>query len=172
MVLHSPDSEMTRSLVTAALLGTLLMAAQLALAVLPNIELVSFLIILYALVYQKRVFTIIYVFVFLEGALFGFGLWWVNYLYVWSVLAFVVLLLRKNQSVLVWAVVAGAFGMSFGALCALPYLIAGGPGAAFSYWVAGIPFDLLHAAGNFVLTLALFRPMHRLLERLTAPIKN
>ena len=60
---------------------------------------------------------------------------------------------------------SGGFGLSFGALCALPYL-AGGPWAAFSYWAAGIPFDLLHGLGNFFLALFLGRPLCLLLKRL------
>ena len=44
----------------------------------------------------------------------------------------------------------------------MPYL-AGGPWAALSYWVAGIPFDLVHCGGNFFLTLALEGPLCRLL---------
>ena len=57
------------------------------------------------------------------------------------------------------------FGSLDGALDALPYL-AGGPMAALSRWVAGIPFDLLHCAGNFVLALALERPLYQVLVRL------
>ena len=72
---------------------------------------------------------------------------------------------RRERSPLLWAAAGGAFGLSFGALCALPYL-AGGPWAAFAYWTAGIPFDLLHCAGNFSLTLALERPLYTLLAKL------
>ena len=72
---------------------------------------------------------------------------------------------RRERSPLLWAAAGGAFGLSFGALCALPYL-AGGPWAAFTYWTAGIPFDLLHCAGNFCLTLALERPLYTLLAKL------
>ena len=71
----------------------------------------------------------------------------------------------RERSPLFWAAACGAFGLSFGALCALPYL-AGGPWAALSYWVAGIPFDLLHCGGNFCLTLALERPLYTLLAKL------
>jgi len=31
--------------------------------------------------------------------------------------------------------------------------------------VAGIPMDLLHGGGNFVMTLALFQPLYRVMER-------
>ena len=156
----------TYRLVIMAALSAILLIGQLGMAFLPNIEVVSTLIILYTLSYKKLVFPILYTFVLLEGVVFGFGIWWVSYLYIWSILAFIVLALRKMDSALLWAVVSGAFGLSFGALCAIPYLISGGLYAAFSYWSAGIPYDILHCAGNFVLTLVLYRPLSALLKRL------
>ena len=65
----------------------------------------------------------------------------------------------ENDSALIWAVAAALHGLCFGALCAIPYFFAGGPAMAFSYWVSGVPFDLAHCAGNFVLTLVLYKPL-------------
>lgn len=151
---------------TSGLLGAILLIGQVGLSFLPNIEIVSTLVIVYALTLKRRVFPIIYVFVLLEGLVFGFGVWWVSYLYIWSVLALLALAFQKMDSALFWAVLSGAFGLSFGALCAIPYLISGGIGAAFSYWASGIPFDILHCAGNFALTLALYRPLIRTFQKM------
>lgn len=157
----------SRRVVLCATLAALMTALQAAMAPLPNIEPVSLLVLVYALVFGRDVFYIIYTFVLLEGLLYGFHLWWVTYLYIWTLWALAVLLISRgrDRGPLLWAVASGAFGLSFGALCALPYL-AGGPWAAFSYWTAGIPFDLLHCAGNFCLTLALERPLYTLLTKL------
>lgn len=154
----------SRRVVLCALLAAVMTALQAVMAPLPNIEPVSLLILVYTLVFGRQVFYIIYTFVLLEGLLYGFHLWWVTYLYIWTLWALVVLLMRgkKERSPLVWAVASGAFGLSFGALDAIPYL-AGGPAAAFSRWVAGIPFDLLHCGGNFFLALTLERPLYQLL---------
>lgn len=165
-------------IVTMGLLSAILLIGQLGMAFLPNIEPVSFLIIAYTLVYKKRVFPIIYAFVILEGLIFGFGIWWVSYLYIWSILALLVLLLQKTDSAILWAVIAGAYGLAFGALCSIPYLISGGPGAALTYWAAGIPYDILHCAGNFVITLVLYHPVLHVLKKLHAsqleklPVRN
>lgn len=153
---------------TMGVLSAVLLIGQLGMSFLPNIEPITCLIMIYTLVYKKQVFPMIYTFVILEGMVFGFGVWWVSYLYIWTILAGITLLLQKNQSVLLWAVVAGGFGLLFGALCAVPYLLAGGPAAAFSYWAAGIPYDIIHCAGNFVITLAVFQPVLRILKRLHA----
>ncbi|MBM6829283.1 hypothetical protein H9X85_06475 [Anaerotignum lactatifermentans] len=147
------------------LMTAFLFLGQVLLSFLPNIELVSLLILLYTLCLGRKVFLVIYCFVFLEGFLYGFGIWWFSYLYVWSILAALVYFFRKNDSALFWAILSGFFGLAFGALCALPYLAAGGWAAAFSYWVSGLGFDLVHCAGNFVLTLILYRPLRALLAR-------
>lgn len=156
------------NLATMGMLSALLVTGQLGMAFLPNIEPVTFLIIVYTLVYQKRVFPVIYAFVLVEGLIFGFGIWWGSYLYIWSILAVITLFLRKNDSAVLWAVVAGAFGLLFGALCAIPYLISGGIGAAVAYWTAGIPYDIIHCAGNFAITLVLYRPVLKVLKKLRA----
>lgn len=163
------DRISTKELVTMAFLGAILLAAQVALAPLPNIEVVSLLIYIYAQVYRKKVFFIIYMFVILEGCIYGFGLWWLGYLYVWSILAAIVLLLKEGQqrkSVLLSSVVLGAYGLAYGFLFAIPYFIVSGTSAGIAYWVAGIPFDLMHCAGNVVSALLLYKPLRELLGRL------
>lgn len=156
-----------RRLALLGILTAVLLGGQVALAALPNVEIVSLLVILYALLLGRQAFLVVYAFVLLEGCLYGFGLWWVSYLYVWSILAGIALVLRRMKApALFWAVVSGFFGLGFGALCALPYLVTGGPAAALSYWLAGLGFDLVHCIGNFLVCLLLFRPLHRLLEQL------
>ena len=75
-------------------------------------------------------------------------------------------LFRGMESRLGWAILSGAYGLSFGALCALVYLPIGGPAMFVATWVAGIPFDLLHCAGNFAMALLLFQPCRRVLTAL------
>lgn len=157
----------SRRVVLCGLLAALTAVLQVAMSPLPNIEPVSLLILVYALVFGRDVFYIVFTFILLEGLVFGFHLWWFSYLYAWPLWALAVLWIGRGQerSPLTWAAACGAFGLSFGALFALPYL-AGGPWAALSYWIAGIPFDLLHCAGNFCLTLALEGPLYRALARM------
>ena len=159
--------ENNKELVSMGFLSAILLIGQVGMSYLPNIEIVSLLIYIYTQVYRKKVFFIIYVFVFLEGCIYGFGLWWFGYLYIWSVLALIVLWSGKQQtSVIMTAVILGAYGLSFGMLYALPYFIAGGWAAGFSYWVSGIPFDLLHCAGNVAVSLICYRPLRTLLGKL------
>lgn len=150
-----------QELVAAGLLAALLYAQQVLLSGLPNIHLTALLVMLYAVCLPRLAMPAVAVFILLEGITYGFGIWWVSYLYVWPLLVAVVWYLRRCESAVVWAVLGGVFGLCFGALCSLPYLFAGGPSAALAYWIAGIPFDLAHCVGNFVLTLLLWKPLHR-----------
>lgn len=148
------------------ILGALTFAAKVAMSLLPNIEPVSLLVMLYAVIFGRKCVFPIYLYVTMEILFYGIQLWNINYLYVWAILALVAWLLRNQQSPVVWALVSGIFGLLFGALCAPVYLFTGGPGFALSWWVSGIPFDVMHCAGNFVMALVLFVPLRRLLSRL------
>lgn len=145
---------------TAALLAVLLVAAKYALDAVPNVELVSLLLILYTLEFPGLVLPALYTYVMLYGLMYGMGVWWFPQWYVWLVLVGAARLLRRCDSAVLWAVVSGAFGLSYGALYAVSYAVLnGGIAAGFAWWVAGIPFDLLHCAGNFAAALLLYRPL-------------
>lgn len=153
----------SRRLAEDGLLTAILFALQISLSYLPNIELVSLFVILYTLVLGKRVIPILLAFSLLEGLLYGFGIWWVSYLYVWPILSGFAWLLKKYHfpDWGFWFLSCG-FGLCFGFLCSIPYL-SGGLGAALSWWIAGIPFDLLHGIGNLAVAFVLFRPFKRIL---------
>lgn len=155
----------TRELVTFSLLAGLMMAVQVLLAGLPNIEMVSLLVVLITRKYGAKALLPLYGFVLLEGLLYGFGTWFINYLYVWTVLWGITMLLRDMDSVFGWTAVLTGYGLLFGALCSLLYLFMGGIPMMMSYFISGIPFDLLHGAGNAAVALALFKPLDRVFQR-------
>ena len=61
-----------------------------------------------------------------------------------------------------WAAAGGGFGLLFGLFFSLIYLLAGGIPTALAWWIAGIPFDILHGVSNFILIRILFQPLDRL----------
>lgn len=136
-----------------------------ALAFIPNVELVSLLVILFTLYFGKKILFVIPAFILLEGTIYGFGLWWIMYLYVWPLLALLTYLFRKMESVWGWAILSGAFGLAFGALCSIPYIVLSGPKAAFAWWVSGIPFDIIHCVSNFIICLVLFKPLSNAMKK-------
>ena len=165
--------EKIRDIVLTAMMSAILFGVQVALAFLPNIELVSLLVIIFSHVFGYKVFIMIYIFAVAEGLTYGFGTWWVCYLYVWTILAAAALFLRRIQSPYIWAFISGLYGLLFGFLCAVTYLFIGGPQMMFSYWIAGIMFDVTHCAGNFFVALVLYKPVKSVLLKLYKhPVKK
>lgn len=129
-----------------------------------NIEIVSTLIVVYTCIFGLSTLIPVNVFVFVEIAIYGFEIWTVNYLYIWTVLVLVAFPFRSFRSPFLWAMIAGIYGLAFGALCAIPYFFIGGVGAAISYWIEGLRMDFFHCAGNFALTLIFYKPLYKLIE--------
>ena len=152
------------------MLGSLTFAAKVAMAGLPNIEPVSLFVMLYAVVFGRKCIYPIYTYVVMEFLCYGIHLWSINYLYVWIILAVIAWLLRDMKNPIVWALLSGGFGLLFGLFCTPVYLVSGGIGYAVSWWISGVPFDLMHAGGNFVMALVLFVPLRKLLTRLYSRI--
>ena len=151
-------------LVLSGLMGALLVVSKQAMSGLPNIEPVTLLIILFALELPRETPGAITVFLVLQGVLYGFGLWWAMYLYVWYLLAFLARLLRRMDHALGWAVFSGLYGLCFVLLFAAVYLVAKTPAFALSWWLSGLSYDAMHGVGNFALMLLLYRPLRTALR--------
>lgn len=157
----------TKDVVFIGMISALLISVQVALSFLPNIELVTLFIILCTLVYGWKAFFIVLVFNLAQLLIYGFGIWWINYLYVWPLLILVVKLFYTKDSPLFWAILSAFYGLAFGALCSVVYLFMGGIRTAAAYWTSGIIFDLVHCFWNFILTLVLYRPLRQILNRIS-----
>ena len=131
----------------------------------PNVELTSFWVIMFTLYFGKKIAYVIPTFIVIEGLLFGFGLWWIMYLYLWPLLALVTWKFRKMNSAWSWAVVSGMFGLLFGFFGAFPYVVTSGIPTAIAWWIQGIPWDITHGVANFALMLVLFRPIRNVMNR-------
>ncbi len=153
------------------ILGALMFALQVVMAPLPNIEPVSLLVMLFAVTFGWKSLYCVYTFVVMEILFHGLGLWNINYLYVWTVLAFAAILLRNMEQPLAWAMVSGVFGLCFGALCGIVDIFIGGIGYAVTKWISGIPFDLMHCGGNFAIALVMWKPLRELLKKLYTKIR-
>ncbi|MEE1035751.1 MAG: hypothetical protein U0L15_01445 [Oscillospiraceae bacterium] len=157
-----------REVVLFGVLGALTFAAKYAMSFLPNIEPVSLMVMLFVVVFGRKWVYPVYLYIAMEILFYGISLWNINYLYIWAVLALAAGCMKKMQHPLGWAILSGAFGLLFGALCGIVDIFIGGFGYALTKWISGIPFDIAHCAGNFVIALLLFVPMRRLLEKLYA----
>lgn len=153
-------------MVLFALLGAFTFAAKYVMSFLPNIEPVSLMVMLFAVVFGKKWVYPVYLYVMMEILFYGISLWNINYLYIWAVLAIAACCLRNMHSRLGWAVLSGVFGLMFGALCGIVDIFIGGFGYAVTKWISGIPFDIMHCGGNFFIALVMFDPLRKLMEKL------
>ena len=155
-----------REVVLFGVLGALTFGLKFVMAPFPNIEPVSLLVMLFGAVFGWKALYPVYLYVTMEILFYGISLWNIYYLYIWAILLVMAIFMGKTEKSLPWAIVSAVFGLMFGALCAIADVFIGGFGYAIAKWVSGIPFDLLHCGGNFVMALVLFCPLRRVLERL------
>ena len=162
-MLNRPPRRLTLSageVTLFGLLGAATYAAKVAMAGMPNV------VMLFAVTFGWKAVFPIYVYVSMEFFLYGIQLYSISYLYIWLVLAAAAWLLRGMTHPVGWALLSGVFGLLFGLLCAPVCLFTAGLHGAIVWWINGIPFDVIHCAGNFGIALVLFCPLRRLLERL------
>ena len=153
-------------MVLFGMLAALTFALQVVMGPLPNIEPVSLLVMLFAVTFGWTALYPVYIFVVMEVLYYGISLWNLYYLYVWAVLAVAAILMRNVQSPILWALLSAVFGLLFGALCGITDAFVGGFAFAVSKWAMGIPFDVTHCVGNFVIAIVLFQPLRKLLHKL------
>ena len=79
----------SRDVATVGLMVAVIEVCKFFMQGLPNIEMTSFLIILFTLHFGPLVIYAVPVFILIEGMLYGVNLWWIMYLYTWPLLALV-----------------------------------------------------------------------------------
>ncbi|MBR2353399.1 MAG: hypothetical protein IKA76_02725 [Clostridia bacterium] len=163
--------EKTRQMIVFSMLGTIMFVSKIVMEALPNFHLVGALVMIYTLVYRTRALIPIYVYVFLTGLYGGFQVWWLPYLYIWTVLWGITMLLPKRMpmkiAIPVYVAVCTFHGLCYGILYA--------PAQAWFFglswkqtvaWiVAGFPFDVMHGIGNFIVGFLIY-PLSTLLKKL------
>lgn len=160
-----------REMIIFSMLGTIMFCSKLVMEALPNIHLIGALTMIYTLVYKKKALYPIYIFAVLTGLYGGFGLWWVPYLYIWTILWGMTMLLPKDLSpklgAVIYPIVCSLHGLAYGILYAPAQALLFGLDleGMIAWIVAGLPFDLLHAGGNLAAGL-LILPLTKLLYKL------
>lgn len=160
----------THTLVLMALLTALLETAKMAMASIPNVEPVTLLLIVYTLYFGWKTLGIVAGYIILETLVWGFNLWVFMYMYIWPFLVFLVMKLKKWDSRMTFTILAAFFGLFFGAMCALVYYPIGGLNMMVTWWIAGIPYDILHGIGNFWMVFLLYKPVCRVMNHFLVKI--
>ncbi len=171
-VFTGSSSESTNSLdvydiVLVGILSATLTAGKMALAFVPNVEIVTLLFILYTVTLglKKALLTAI-IFSTIEIFIYGFSTWVLGYYFIWPALILITWVLRKTvNSEYGYAIIGGLFGLCFGMFFAVFESIFYGWAYGFSYWVRGIPMDILHGVSNFIIILLLYKPLSKILKK-------
>ena len=148
--------------------------AKLALAALPNIEIITLLIGLYGYVFGWYGVLASLVFVSIEPLIYGFGTWVISYYIYWPIVALTFMLLGKLKIKNRWLLTLTALVLTFffGVLTSLVDvgLLSGNFDRFFYrfalYYVRGIIFYVIQLACNAVLFPLAFNFLARKLDRI------
>lgn len=157
-------------IIALIMLGVVLNVFDWILMLLPNIELVTPLLIIYTYKFGAKALISAYVYAFIEIATHGFNVWNVMYLYVWAILVLIVWPLTKIKSkriaTPIVAFTAGVYGLAFGTLCSIPFWFLNGQAFALAWIAKGLSFDIIHAVSNFATTLVLYIPLCKVMDKI------
>ena len=155
------------------MLGALMFCSKIIMELLPNVHLLGMLTMVYTVAFRKKALIPIYIYVLINGLYAGFSAWWIPYIYIWTVLWLVTMLLPRKMPVraaqIVYPIVCSLHGFAFGILYApAQALIYGFNFSQTVAWVvSGFPFDLIHGISN-IFTGMLVLPLASVLKRLMA----
>lgn len=160
-----------------AMLGALMYISKWLMEFLPNIHLIGVIIVAITVVYRKKALYPIYIFVLISGLLGGFSSWWIPYLYIWTVLWGMTMLLPKKlpkkAEPIIYMVVCSLHGFLYGVLYAPAQALMFGLDfkGMIAWIVAGFPFDITHGISNLLCGILIVPLIHaiRLAEK---TIKN
>lgn len=163
-----------RETVILSLLGALMACSKMLTEFLPNFHFLAMLTIAYTVVFRAKALYAILVYIMLIGLLYGMGIWWLPYFYLWPILWGVTMLLPKKMStkvaVPVYMATACLHGLLYGTMYA-PYqaLMFGLDFKGMIAWiVAGLPWDFVHGIGNLFVSILTVPMIHVLKQAIKA----
>jgi energy-coupling factor transport system substrate-specific component len=153
------------------MLGALMFCSKIIMEALPNIHLLGMLTMVLTLTFRWRALIPIYIYVMLNGLFAGFNAWWVPYLYIWTILWAITMVLPKRMPnwlcMVIYPIVCSLHGFAFGILYA--------PAQALFFdlsfeetlvWIStGAVFDTIHGISNFLVGFLIF-PFSKLMIKL------
>ena len=160
-----------REIAVFAMLGAVMYASKMLMEIAPNVHLLGVFTIAFTVVYRKKALYPIYTYILLNGIFCGFAMWWIPYLYIWTILWGVTMLLPKQMPKkirpFVYMVVCASHGFLYGTLYAPAQAILFGLDfrGMVAWIVTGLPWDFVHGVSNFFCGI-LIVPIITLLNRL------
>ena len=137
------------------MLASLMYASKMIMEAFPNIHLLGVFVIALTVVYRKKALYPLYIFVLMIGLFNGFNTWWIPYLYIWTILWGITMLLPKEMpkkvAPIVYMIVCALHGFLYGTLYAPFQALAFGLdfNGMVTWIITGLPFDMIHGISNF-----------------------
>lgn len=161
-----------REITVFSMLSAVMFVSKVIMEGIPNVHLLGTFVVAFTLTYRAKALFPIYGYVLVNGIWEGFNPFgWLPELYLWLILWGAVMLLPKKMpkviAPIVYMVISGLHGLLFGVFYAPVYALFTGMGweRVWLWVLAGLPFDLIHGIGNFVLG-TLIIPIASLLNKL------
>lgn len=155
-------------IVLVAFLSALLVVAKEVLSIIPNVEVVTLLLLVYTrLLGYKKTLYITIIFTTIQAIIYPPHFWIITYYLVWPILVIVGAgLFKINATTGVLAIFAALFGLAFGAFDSLILSFVYGFHTFVPIWLRGLPWDLVHGFSNYLTVLLLFEPLRKNLKKL------
>ena len=171
---RSNVTSVAKRVATVGIAAATLECGKLALAAIPNVEVVTLLTAIYGYTFGVWGVLASVVFVCIEPLIWGFGSWFITYLIYWPLLAvtFAILGRLRIRSRILLTATALVSTLFFGVLSSLVDvgLFMGYFDRFFYrfgiYYMRGIAFYAIQLATNAVIFPMLFIPMHRMLKKI------
>ena len=166
-----------RQIALFGVLGALTFGLKVAMSLLPNIEPVSLMVMLFAVVFGWKGLYPVYLYVLMEVMLYGINFWNINYLYIWAVLWGATMLIPRKLPVKVRCVLYPALcslhGFAFGILYAPAQALIYGYNfeQAVAWVAAGFPFDIIHGISNLAAGTLIFSLSELLIKLYNGKVK-
>ena len=165
-------------MVLFAMFAALMFTSKIIMEAFPNIHLLGMLTMLLTVVFRAKALIPIYLYVIVQGIYAGFAPWWVPFIYIWTVLWGITMLLPKKMpkwlAPIVYAAVCGLHGFGFG-LWWIPSqmaLMGFSFEQALIWWQFGFyTADIPHGIGNLVGS-TLIVPLVTLIRKLDKRLKT
>ena len=151
--------------------AALMFCSKIIMEALPNIHLLGMLTMVLTVSFRAKALIPIYLYVLLNGIYAGFNLWWVPYLYIWTILWGLTMFVPRNISpklaCIIYPTICAFHGFAYGTLYAPAQALMFGLNfeQTLAWIAAGFPFDIIHGVSN-IFTGLLVYPLSELVRKL------
>ena len=170
-------SFITKDIVLTALAAALLSAGKQALVAIPNVEVVTLLIMLYAACFKPQIaFIATGVYIVIECFIWGIQTWVLAYVIHWNFIAFATFLLARVLKVknrFIYLAFTVLVTTSFGVLTSAIDAVVASMRSRYTFgvlfvaiYLRGVYYYIVHIVGNAAFNIALFAPMRDVLDKL------